>query len=70
MIILDDVTREIIKKHNPIWPQIPDHLYWILLIGGCGSGETNTCLNLIDYQLDIDKIFYPLKISIKQNVNC
>ena len=25
MINFDDVTKENIKKHNPNWPQIPDH---------------------------------------------
>ena len=25
MINLDDLTRENIKEHNPIWPQLPDH---------------------------------------------
>ena len=25
MINFDDVTKEIIKEHNPHWPPIPDH---------------------------------------------
>ena len=36
---------------------IPDHLYRILIIGGSGSGKTNTLLNLINEQGDIDKIY-------------
>ena len=32
MINFDDVTKENIKKHNPNWPQIPDHPYTILII--------------------------------------
>ena len=46
-----------LKEYNPNWPQIPDHLYRILLIGGSGSGETNSLYNLINYQPDIDKIY-------------
>ena len=33
----DDVTRENIKKHNPNWPQIPNHYYKTLITGGSGS---------------------------------
>ena len=33
---------------------IPDHPYRILIIGGSGSGKTNTLLNLINEQNDID----------------
>ena len=29
MINFDDVTKEIIKEHDPNWPRIPDHLYRI-----------------------------------------
>ena len=38
-------------------PYIPDHRYRILIIGGSGSGKTNTLLNLIKEQHDIDKIY-------------
>ena len=48
---------KIIKKHNEKWPYIPDHPYRILIIGGSGSGKTNTLLNLINEQNDIDKIY-------------
>ena len=44
-------------KNNEKWPYIPDHLYRILIIGGSGSGKTNTLLNLINEQNDIDKIY-------------
>ena len=44
-------------NHNPEWPYIPDHPYRILIIGGSGSGKTNTLLNLINNQPDIDKIY-------------
>ena len=45
------------NTHNEKWPYIPDHPYRILLIGGSGSGKTNTLLNLINEQRDIDKIY-------------
>ena len=57
MISSDDVTKENIKEHNPNWPQIPDHPYRVLIIGGSGSGKTNLLLNLIRHQPDIDKSF-------------
>ena len=57
MINLDSITNENNKKHNEKLPYIPDHLYRILIIGGSGSGKTNTFLNLINEQNDIDKIY-------------
>ena len=44
-------------EHNSKWPYISDHPYIILIIGGFGSGKTNALLNLINNQLDIDKIY-------------
>ena len=52
MINFDDYTK---------WPYILDHPYRILIIGGSGSGKTNASLNLINYQLDIDKIYLHAK---------
>ena len=52
-----DITKKIIKKDNPNWPEIPDHPYRILIVGGSGSGKTNSLFNLINHQLDIDKIY-------------
>ena len=57
MINFDDVVKENIKENNPNWPQIPDHPYRILIIGGSGSGKTNSLFNLINNQSDIDKIY-------------
>ena len=37
MIKFDDLVKEETKEHNPNWPQIPDHSYRILIIGGSGS---------------------------------
>ena len=57
MINLDSITNENNKKHNEKWPYIPDHQYRTLIIGGSGSGKTNTLLNLINGQHDIDKMY-------------
>ena len=55
IINFDDVTKENIEEHNSNWQQIPDHPYRILLIGGSGTGETNSLFNLIHHKPDIDK---------------
>ena len=57
MINFDEYTSENRINHNPNWPYITDHPYRILIIGGSGSGKTNTLLNLINNQPDIDKIY-------------
>ena len=44
-------------KNNEKWPCIPDHSYRILITGDSGSGKTNTLLNLIKEQDDVDKIY-------------
>ena len=46
-----------IKEHNSYWQQIPDLPYRLLIIGGSGSGKTNSLFNLINQQPDIDKIY-------------
>ena len=56
-INLDNITSENNEEHNEKWPYIPDHPYKILIIGGSGSGKTNTWLNLIKEQDKIDKIY-------------
>ena len=56
-INLDSITCENNKERNEKWLYIPHHLYRILIIGGSGSGKTNTLLNLINEQNDIDKIY-------------
>ena len=57
MINFDDVVKKTKKDHSPNWPQIPDHPYRILIIGDSGSGKTNSLLNLINQQSDIDNIY-------------
>ena len=57
MISLDDVTKVNIKEHNPNMPEIRDHPYRILIVGGSRSGKTNALLNLVNHKSDIDKFF-------------
>ena len=57
MIYLDNIPNNNNKEHNEKWPYIPDHLYRTLIIGGSGSGKTNTLLNLIKGENDINKIY-------------
>ena len=61
MINFDEYTNENKINHNPNWPYTPDHPYRILIIGGSESGKTNTLLNLIENQPDIDKIYLYIK---------
>ena len=44
MINFGDVVKRIIKEQSSIWSQIPDLPYRILIIGGSGSGKTNSQL--------------------------
>ena len=69
MINFDNYVNENKTKNNKNWPYIPDHPYRILIIGGSGSGKTNLLVNLIESQPDIDKIYFMLKILMKQNIN-
>ena len=60
MINFDDIVKENIKKHNPNWPQISNHPYRILIIGGSRSGKKNSLFNLISQQPGIDNFYlYP-----------
>ena len=47
MINFNDDTNKNKTEYNLKWPYIPEHPYWILIIGGSGSGKTNALLNLI-----------------------
>ena len=57
MINFVEYTNENKIEHNSKWPYIPDHPNRKLIVGGSGSGKTNTLLNLINNQPDIDKIY-------------
>ena len=57
MINLDNIINNNNEKHNEKWPYVPEHPYRILIIGGSGSGKTNTLLKLVNEQEDIDKIY-------------
>ena len=58
MIVLQ---KNNIKEHNSNWPEVLDHPYRILIIGGSGSGKTNALFNLINNEPDIDKIYLYIK---------
>ena len=57
MINLDSITNKNNKKQDKKWPNIPDHPYRILIIGGSKSGKTKALINLINKQNDIDKFY-------------
>ena len=54
---LDSITNANNKERNEKWPYIPGHPYRILIIGNSGSGKTNTLLDSINEQDDIDKMY-------------
>ena len=56
MINVDDAIKESVKEHNPNRPQISDHSYRIVIVGGSGSGKTNL-FNIKNQQPDIDDIY-------------
>ena len=55
MISFDDVTKGNIKEHNTNWPQIPNHPYRMLIIGGSGSRKQKSLFK--SQQPDIYKIY-------------
>ena len=57
MINFDNFIKEKTKEHNQNWPEISDHPYRTLIVGGTGSGKTTTLVNLINYEPDIDNNF-------------
>ena len=61
------ITKKNIKEHNTNWPQIPDHPYRILVVGGSVSGKTNALLNLTSHQSDINNIYLYAKDFYEQN---
>ena len=69
MINFDDAAKKKIKEHNSDWLQIPDHQYRILVIGGSGSGDTNSLFNLVNEDQILIKFIYMLNIHMKQNID-
>ena len=67
MINFDNITKENIKEHNLNQPQILDHPYRILIIGGSVSGKTNSLFNVINEGLEIGKIYLYAKNSYEAN---
>ena len=67
MINWDGVTQENISKHNSNWPEIPDHLHRILIMGG-SLEKANALFNLISHQqLDIHKMYLYAKDPYEAN---
>ena len=57
MVNFDDVRKEQAKDYNPNSPQTPNHQYRILIIGGSGSGKSNSLFNLRSHRPDIDNFY-------------
>ena len=68
MINFYNYAHENRTEHNKNWPYIWDHPYKKLIKGGSGSGKTNSLLNLIENQPDMDKIYLYAKV-MNQNIN-
>ena len=70
MINFDDYTNENKIEHNSKWLYIPDNPYRILMDQEKErSGKTDALLNLINNQLDIDKIYLYTKDSYEKSIN-
>ena len=61
LLNFDGVVKEKPIVHNKEWPYIPDTPFRLMIVGGSGSGKTNTLLNLINKISDIDKIYLYIK---------
>ena len=57
MINFEDVIGENLRKHNPNWPQVHNHLYRILIKGESKSEKVTALLYLISHQPKIDKVY-------------
>ena len=59
---MKNYDQSVEMNRNLNYPYIPEHRYRILIIGGSGSGKTNTLFNLIKHQrTDIDNIYLCVK---------
>ena len=50
MFNFDYITKEDIKEHNLNQPEIPDHLYRLLIVEESGSGKANYLFNLTNHE--------------------
>ena len=61
-MLVKSYDKSVEINHNPNCPNIPDHLYIILIIGCSGSDKISVLLNLIKHQRPvIDKIYLNVK---------
>ena len=65
----NEINGENTREHNPRCPQIPDHIYRILIVENWESGKVNVPLNLINHQVDIDKVFCMPSFHTNKNIN-
>ena len=65
MFNFDYISTEDTKEHISKWPEIPDHPYRILMIGGSGLEKTNALLTLINREPDIDSIYLYAKYQFE-----
>ena len=73
MFNFDYITKQDIKGHNLKWTEIP-YISWRILTGrGSGSRKTNSLLNLLNWEPDIDKIYlsakYPYEAKFELLIN-
>ena len=58
------------RKHNSNWPEIPDHLYRILIIGGSGSRKTNSLFKGCVHYIFTSLFFLSLNESLGNKEKC
>ena len=66
MIDFGYITKQNLKEHYLIWPQITHHLSRILIIGSSRSGKTNALLNLIIHKLCTEEMYLLCKDSYER----
>ena len=69
MINFDEVQRENKQEDNLQWPKISEQSYRILIVGNATLGKTNTLLNIINYQPQIDKVICMSRIHMNSIIN-
>ena len=73
MFNFDYITKKDIKEHNLNQPEIPDHLYRLLIVEESRSGKANSLVNLTNHEPDIDKIYSyaknPYKVRYQLLIN-